>query len=637
MEKIVYPPEKIYSPAKWNRPNYDHIILWMLNNNEMCKWADFSQEPVEIPPGTLSRHLETLKRNGFVDKITRGHYKITSDGKKKFRELSSPKRYKRKLNYPPEVILKSGRNYLHWILWMVYNNEFCKRSEFLDDPLTINQSSLSKNLGLLVDKGFIIKEEGKYTITRTGKLEYSEMLKNYNLDRQTILEEEGKRIEELTNKTIKFFKLYEIKDKDIQFRFLNNLLTLNYENVKSVLKNEEIFHKILLFISINHPDQYPSFISSENFSQQYNIKKTTLDYYIDEISEGKIYPLRYFKLSHSSKKFCYFQSNGRIERMLRVITENKLTKEFYMDKLYSKSPQNVHKIDMESIIDDIVNRSAEFLLNEDLKKALKEFLPEYIEYLAYKIESKREISETYDKLEGIIWQSIANIVQSESFEDLEHQYELRVEKIDKKIEQNPDNLELYYSKIRTLIYFNLYQDALKLLDTLLEMFPESEKDISLLKVVVYRRTHNVETGLEIINKLIRKFPEDNDLLCYKAYWMYYLDNKEAAIKQIQDLIKKEPKNGLYHDTYAEILMYFEDYEAAAKMFLKAMVIGIDDWYIYQTYIKLGICYNALENYDLALKNLTEGKDLANKSTFDPETKQRWLNISDLFLSMIENT
>ena len=82
MGNVKYPPEKIYSPSKWKRPTYDHIILWMLNNNEMCKWADFCKEPIEIPPGTLSRHLESLKRKGFVEKVARGHYRITLEGKK---------------------------------------------------------------------------------------------------------------------------------------------------------------------------------------------------------------------------------------------------------------------------------------------------------------------------------------------------------------------------------------------------------------------------------------------------------------------------------------------------------------------------------------------------------------------------
>jgi tetratricopeptide (TPR) repeat protein/Mn-dependent DtxR family transcriptional regulator len=636
MGNVNYPPEKIYSPPKWKRPNYDHIILWMLNNNDMCKWADFCQEPIEIPPGTLSRHLEPLKRKRFVEKVSRGHYRITSEGKKEFRELSGPRKKLRKLNYPPDLILKSGRNYSHWILWMVYNNNFCKRSEFLDAPLSINQSSLSKNLSLLVEKGFIIKEEGKYVITRAGKSEYSRMLQNYDLDRQTILEEEGKRIEEITYKTIKFFDSFGIKDKDIQFRFLNNMLILGYEKVKPILKDEDIFHKILLFLSINHPDHYPNFISPEDFSERYKIKKTTLDYFISEISEGKIYPLRFFKLSQPSGEQYYFQSGGKIERMLRVMVENNMTRVFYMNKLFSNSTQKMPIFDISSIIENIANKSCEFLFNTDLKPIFKQFLPEYIKFLAYKIETKSKLKETYDKLEGIIWQNISEIFQSEILDNMENLYEEQIKEINEKINLKPENLDLYYLKIKILIYYNQYQEALKLLNDLLETFPESEKDIKLLTAVVLKRTQNIETGLLIINNLIQKFPKDNDLICYKAYWLYYLDKKEESIKTIKELTEKEPENGIYQDTYGEILMYFEEYDEAVKKFLKAMVIGSDDWYSFQTYIKLGICYKTLEKYDLAVKNLTEGKDLANKSTSDSETKQKWLAITDLFLAEIES-
>ena len=161
MGAINYPPEKIFRHSKLNKPDYDQIILWMLNNNEICKWADFHQEPIEIPTGTLSRHLDKLKRKGFVENFKRGHYRITSEGKKKFLELSSVKKKERTLNYPPKIILKSGRNYSHWILWMVYNNNYCKRSDFLEDPLSINQSSLSKTLTLLIEKGFIIRDASR--------------------------------------------------------------------------------------------------------------------------------------------------------------------------------------------------------------------------------------------------------------------------------------------------------------------------------------------------------------------------------------------------------------------------------------------------------------------------------------------
>ena len=83
---------------------------------------------------------------------------------------------------------------------------------------------------------------------------------------------------------------------------------------------------------------------------------------------------------------------------------------------------------------------------------------------------------------------------------------------------------------------------------MLKLFPESEKDIKILKAAVLRRMQNIKAGLDIIDNLIQKFPEDNDLICYKAYWMQYLDKKEEAINLIQKLIKDEPKNGIYQDT-----------------------------------------------------------------------------------------
>jgi tetratricopeptide (TPR) repeat protein len=163
------------------------------------------------------------------------------------------------------------------------------------------------------------------------------------------------------------------------------------------------------------------------------------------------------------------------------------------------------------------------------------------------------------------------------------------------------------------------------------IFPESEKDFKLVKATVLRRMQKIDAGLYIINELIQKFPEDNDLICYKAYWLQYLDKKEEAIELIQGLTEKEPENGIYQDTYGEILMYFENYEEAVNKFVKSMVLGSDDWYIYQTYIKLGICYKTLEKYDLALKNLNDGKNLAKKSKIDLESKEKWLSIAELFL------
>jgi tetratricopeptide (TPR) repeat protein len=469
-----------------------------------------------------------------------------------------------------------------------------------------------------------MKEERKYFITQLGKKKYSKMLQNYDLDRQTILEEESKRVDETTKKTLRFFDKFNITNENIRYRFINNKLKLDYSKVSNILSEEVDFDKILLFISINHPDFYPDYVSFDDFSRIYQIKKKTLDFWVDEIVESNLFKLKYFRLEVYPDMCYYFRSDDKLERILRAITEDYITKYTFLVK-FGKSEN------MTSIINDILEEICNKVFNKNLKDQLRDFLPEYIRVLAYKIETKRKLKDAYDKLEGIIWQNISDIIQINGSNKLENQYKEKIKEIDKELESDPMNLDLHYSKIRLLVHFNQYNLSLKILDEILDMFPENEKDIKIKKASVLKKMKRVENGLMIINDLIQKYPEDHDLLSYKAYWLQYLDRKEEAINIIQKLIENEPDKGIYHDTCGEILMYFEEYEAAANKFLKAMVLGSHDWYIYQTYIKLGICYILLGNLELGVENIKEGKDLVNRSIKDPDTKKKWCSIADLFL------
>lgn len=628
MEKINYPSQEILNPQELTRKNYEQIILWMLYNNDGCEWSNFIEKPLEMSIATLSRHLAVLKREGFINKLSRGHYSITPEGKKRYHELSGYKGKERKISYPPEIILKSGRNYDHWILWMVYNNNFCKRSDFFREPLSINQSSLSKNINFLTENGFILKEHSKYIITQSGKVEYSRMLQHYDLDRQTILEEESKRIDEITKKTTQFFNTYNITDENIKFRYLNKVLKLDYSKVSTILTNKEDFDKILLFISINHPNLYPDHLSFEEFSRLYQIKKKILDFWVDEIVEGDLYDIKFFRLDASPDKCYFFQSDDKLEKMLQAITEEYITKNKYLQKF--GQPEGI-----ESLINNILDEICETLFSKDLMESLREFIPEYIKHLAYKIETKREIKGTLDKLEGIIWQNMANVFQSQRSETLEHQYKEKVKEIEKAIALNPKDFDSYNSKIKILIYFNQYNEVIMFLDQMLEEFPEKEIEIKMKKASILKIKKDVKAGLEIIEDLINKYPNNNDLQNYKAYWLQYLGNKEEALEVVQKLIKNEPDNATYQDTFGEILMYFEDYEEAAKKFVKSMVLGAHEWYIFQTYIKLGICYKTIGNLDLAVENLKKGIELTKKNVKDPETKQKWLTIANLFLSELK--
>ena len=827
-----YPPDEILNPII-GKPNYEYIVLWILNNNDACSWGDLKEK---INKSTLSIYLGKLKREGYILKSQFNEYKITSKGRERYYELSQLKKGKRKLSYPPKVILEK-RNYDHTILWMVYNNNYCKWADFLEEPLSINQSSLSKNINLLMDKGFVKKEIKEYRITRPGKTQYSKMLTLYNLDRQSILEEEIKRIADITQKTTTFIDSFQIRERNIQFRFLNSVLRLDYEKIKSVLKDEDDFRKILLFLAINHPNEYPAYISSKEFSEKYRMKQTTLDYYIDEIVENQIYPIKFFKLTVPPDKFYYFQSDEKLEKMLRVITEEHITKFTYLNKLFESSSELILPLNMSSTVNAILEEACQNIFNEGLKSSLRKFLPEYINYLAYKIEKEKVLMGVADKLEGIIWQNIPEIlqddisksqyqfisesemnyyldksilevlqpyfksffkpeklnfkiqqyIQSEEYNkslrlvDLEkafgtskskvrdldlniikslilchlnrnnettklledkidlssvsevdeiyisglfvlgfsyivlgdienalkmadkateifpkhalsyglkgfvlgynkiydfnteiaekedgisyiekaielesndiikaHFYHLKTTllieldrydealvSIEQALKLNPSNLDFHNSKIRILLYFDQFDDILVILDKLITEFPEGERNLKIKKAYILKEMKKIEAGLEIIESLLEKYPNDNNLMLNKIYWLQYLDEKELVLDTIEDLIKKSPDMGIYHDTYGEILMNFEDYEKAANEFLKTIELVGDEWYINQTFIKLGICYKELEKFDLAIENLSKGQEYTNKCFCDLDTKKRWLAIVNLYMADIE--
>jgi len=627
---INYPPKEVIEPI-FGKINFELVILWMLNNNEVCTWSNLKDM---IKPSTLSIYLKKSLITELIKKEEFNQYTITTKGRDRFYELSQATKQKRKLNYPPKTILWK-RNYDHWILWMLYNNNFCKWADFLNEPLSINNSSLSKNMNSLIEGNFVKKENKEYRITQLGKAKYSVILRDYDLDRQSILEEESNRIKEVTKKTLKFFKKYRIIEDETRFRFLNNLLRLPHEIIKQSVESEEDFFKILLYLSLNHPTQYPIFISTEKFAKKYGLELVVLEFHVLQIVEKKIYPIKFFKLEGEIDEIYYFQANEKLERMLNAVVEEHITKFTYLNKLYEENKDKTYSTTLESTIDTILDEVCGPLFHEGLRHSLKKLLPSYISYLAYKVEKEKKLIDTYDKLKGLIWHEVQTYSSRKLIVQDFNNYEESIKQINAAISKKPDQFELYVSKERVLIYFNKYDELLDFLDEMLEIFPEEEKDIQIKVAYIHKEKRNLDYGLEIITKLLEKYPEDRDLLTYKAYWLQYLNRKEEAVEIIQNLIEQDPDNSIYHDTYGEMLMSFQDYESAKNEFLKAVEISSDEWYTFQTHIKLGICYKELGKFELAVEKLESGIKYAKKSISDLETTQNWLTIANLFKAEIE--
>ena len=684
--ELNLPPEQLYKKIFGTRKNVEHIILWMLKNNDVVGWAEFLEEPISIPQSTLSNYLKSLYFDGYIEKVKRGEYRITSKGTDRFNELSRAKEGHRKLSYPPKVISKK-RNYDHIILWMAYNNNYLRWSDFLNDkaPVFINQSALSKNINILLKKELVSKDDNKvYKITQTGKSEYARVLKLYDLDRQSILNEESKRIEEITRRTIRFFERYNIVDDDIKFRFLNNVLTLPFEKLKGSLDTETDFNKILFYLSMNHPNQYPEYISPEKFSRKYKIDKLDLEFNIRKIIEKDVYPTKFFKLDTDGEKTYYFQENEKIEKVLRAVTEDQITKFTYLNKLYEKIPNGTPQLTLESTVEAILSEICDHLFDNGLKDSLRVFLSDYINYLAYKMEKEKKLVDIADKLEGTIWQEFqsyrsANIplnpldnyqgnyyLYPQIFDILEEYYlipsispillkskELLKNKkyneildlVNSKIESGIKDKELLLFKAIILSHMNKYIETISIVNDEIEYEKYEDNDkiymvSSFILSFAYMALSNIKEALIIIDKVHERYPDHPISLAIKAIVYGYSfiynfdlgkdnDNPDDHVLGIIDNVITIDPNVLnkarYHQYKSQILEQMDKFEEALEEINFAIDIAPEIVDLYYTKIKI---YASLKKYEDALDTIE-----AHISDF-PDSEKYFLMQKAYVLSLI---
>jgi len=403
-----YPPQEIINPSGIEKKDFEYIILWMLNNNNECSWSDFLEKPLEISLATLSKYMNILIINGYAEKKSKGLYKATSEGRKRYSDLRFKDSSERKLRYPPEIILNK-RNYHHTILWMLFNNDYCKWSDFLEKPLSINHHSLSKNLNLLIKKGFVESENMEYRITKSGELQYSKMLKAYHLDYQTILEEDVERIEDLKKKAKSFFEKCEIDDDEIKIIFLDLVNHLDYARIENLLPSEEDFYKILLFLSLNHPNKYPEYILPEDFSHKYDIKIGTLNYFVQNIVEEDLYPAKFFKLAVDGSGNYYFREEEKFEKMLYLIVDENIEKFSYLNKLEPDIPVEQKKLQTLNLFENILSDIGNKLFEIKIKSSVLSFLQGYIRFLYLKFQKSAHLDDLSDKFKGLALKNLVDL------------------------------------------------------------------------------------------------------------------------------------------------------------------------------------------------------------------------------------
>jgi len=700
VRNINYPPKEILKEKR----KAEYLILWMLNNNDYCVWNDFNIEPLNIKQSTLSNNLNTLQGNGLVEKIIKlisnrrkKIYVITENGIKRYNSLSiDVEKSEKRLSYPP-IIIQKERNYNDIIIWLLYNNEYCKWNEFTIEPLNLNQSTLSKKLNLLINQNFIKKERipefnyDVYKITTEGKTEYSKVLESYDLDRQSILNEEIKRIEEITSKTFSFFKENKIESDEIKFRFLFNILKLDYSLVQTFLPKEDDFRKLILFISINNPSEYPSYISIKDFSIKYGIDSLTLDFFLKKIIEENIFSVKFFKLIIETDQIYYFQANGEIEKNLRVKVETAITKLTYLNKFYNASNPEEIRLTKKIIEDQILDDICENLFHKELFDSLRTFLWKYIEFLKYKIEQKKTLTDISDRLEGIAWYSISNLYQEhEIISDLQEQdlpYNIEIlenpkedvyeaiayytklgilrankfkneffkqenlpllTKIEKLINQRDylsgkgfieeneesfDNVEALILKIIIFSYLKKFDLALNLAQVLLNLTPKKYLGYLLLSKV-YEDMKNYEDALETVEKGLST--EQNTLLiCLKTQILVNLKQFEEANTVIDKELSKNPENITLLLSKSLILRREKKSDLSLEILNKAIDLMPDSHpELHELLIQKGITLNSINKFNEAIGIFTKAAEIKS-STINYGWLYSNMAISYLSLTQIE--
>ncbi len=406
IQKIRYPPKEITEPSGLEKKDFEYIILWMLCNNEGCNWSCFLNPPLKYSLATLSKYMNQLITDQCVEKVSKGTYKITSKGQKRYNN----RRFKTQgtsLRYPPKVILNK-RNYSHIIIWMLFNNEECKRVDFLEKPLQINHHSLTKTLNTLKSENLITIQDNKYEITEPGKTKYQKILKKYQLDIHTLIKEEIEHLEEVKNIATEFLETTQVSDK-IKFIFVDWLNNFPHKSIKTVIPEEIDFHKVLLFLSINHPLSYPLYIPLDQFSKEYEINKSILDFFLENTMISTDFGFKFFKIRLSEQQSYYFRESDKFEKRLRMILDEFIQSHSYLRPIQSTSSEEELEIQSADLLQKVTLEVSKLFFNSSLKSSLLYFLKGYITFLHEIAQKKGFTDDILENYKQVLYENIAKL------------------------------------------------------------------------------------------------------------------------------------------------------------------------------------------------------------------------------------
>lgn len=423
-------------------------------------------------------------------------------------------------------------------------------------------------------------------------------------------------------------------------------MVFDFSTIKHIFReNEKHYNLALLFLSINHPDNFPNFISPIEFCTKYDFKKIELDYYISELLESDISKTNIFLLKTANDKSYYFHEKGKLAKILKVLVQDYLERKFEktMERQWRKFDYDI-KIPLNyDELSEIVLLITEKhrLFNDGLKSSLLRFLPSYINYLEYKIEQKYErlskrkllISRDFEMIDYLKTSMDLTEVPSEPPKLIEKKTIEIFDKIKYFNKKNLDSIKLSKTKINKLIKNKKFDEALREINKILPLFDKIDSEIQFfektstidekyyyMRLFFYNKKIDCLINLNKLEEILGVAIKTYDLqtISEKVIELIELEQYETAYEISEKAIdpyKKlshedllEARNTLNWDTYAhfhnKIIDEFKNnnYENALIIIDKFLNFNPNDQEMVENQIK---AYFYLGKYEKALEMVND--------------------------------